>query len=93
MMVREIPCNSSFPCPQCERLSRAEIAPDASDFRCALCGSQTLVPPGAFDAAKLHRCLVCPSTDLFVRKDFPQRLGVTIVALGILGELRGVGLS
>jgi hypothetical protein len=28
------------------------------------------------------RCLACPSTDLFVRKDFPQRLGVAIVVAG-----------
>lgn len=29
---------------------------------------------------------MCPSTDLFVRKDFPQRLGVLIVAVGIIGS-------
>ncbi len=34
----------------------------------------------------MTRCLVCPSTDLFVRKDFPQRLGVLIVAVGIIGS-------
>lgn len=34
----------------------------------------------------MHRCLVCPSTDLFVRKDFPQKLGVLIVAVGIIGS-------
>ncbi len=27
---------------------------------------------------------MCPSTDLFVRKDFPQRLGVSIVVLGFI---------
>ena len=27
---------------------------------------------------------MCPSTELFVRKNFPQRLGVTIVGIGIL---------
>jgi hypothetical protein len=26
---------------------------------------------------------MCGSTDLFVRKDFPQRLGVTLVILGL----------
>lgn len=31
---------------------------------------------------QLRRCLVCPSTELFIRKNFPQRLGVTIVVLG-----------
>ena len=30
----------------------------------------------------MRRCLVCPSTELFVRKDFPQRLGVAIVIAG-----------
>jgi hypothetical protein len=34
----------------------------------------------------VRRCLVCPSTDLFLRKDFPQRLGVGIVTVGILAS-------
>ncbi|MCA9266694.1 MAG: hypothetical protein KDA60_22705 [Planctomycetales bacterium] len=28
--------------------------------------------------------MVCPSRELFVRKDFPQQLGVSIVVLGIV---------
>jgi hypothetical protein len=44
------------------------------------------IRPGALDAERLHRCLVCPSADLFVRKDFPQRLGVAIVTIGILAS-------
>lgn len=27
--------------------------------------------------------MACPSVELFVRKDFPQRLGVTIVGIGL----------
>ena len=30
----------------------------------------------------LQKCIACPSTELFVRKNFPQRLGVMIVAIG-----------
>jgi hypothetical protein len=78
--------NIEFLCPHCEQGSRAEISPDESDFRCARCGESILVPFGALDNEQLHRCLVCPSTDLFARKDFPQRLGVGIVALGILAS-------
>lgn len=78
--------NVDFQCPQCERPNRADASPDASDFRCAHCGAQSFIPPAALDAQQLHRCLICPSTDLFIRKDFPQRLGVAIVALGILGS-------
>jgi hypothetical protein len=29
---------------------------------------------------------VCPSTDLFARKDFPQRIGVMLVVLGFVGS-------
>ncbi len=78
--------NVEFQCPHCQRLSRAEISPDAAEFRCAHCGGQMPIPPGALDSEKIHRCLVCPSSDLFVRKDFPQRLGVTVVAIGILAS-------
>jgi hypothetical protein len=34
--------------------------------------------------AKLQECLVCGCRELFVRKDFSQRLGVTIVVIGLL---------
>jgi len=40
------------------------------------------VPQGAIADGRVRRCVVCPSTELFVRKDFPQRLGVAIVVLG-----------
>lgn len=53
---------------------------------CPHCQQAIGFPPGAFDGETLTRCLVCPSTDLFVRKDFPQRLGVGLVALGIVGS-------
>ena len=42
------------------------------------------MPKGAVSEAGLARCVVCPSDDLYLRKDFSQRLGVTIVALGIV---------
>ena len=32
---------------------------------------------------QLQQCLACPCVDLFVRKDFPQRLGVLIVVVGL----------
>ena len=35
-------------------------------------------------AQRVTRCLVCPSTELFVRKDFSQKLGVGIVVCGFI---------
>jgi hypothetical protein len=54
----------------------------ATCLTCASCAARFSVPEGAIDRGGLRRCLVCPGTDLFVRKDFPQKLGVGIVALG-----------
>jgi hypothetical protein len=43
---------------------------------------QLEVAEDALADGELQHCLVCPSVELFVRKDFPQRLGVAIVVLG-----------
>ena len=40
----------------------------------------------AIAGRRIKKCLVCPSTDLYVRKDFPQRLGVALVGVGIVGS-------
>ena len=53
---------------------------------CPKCGQSIADATDAFDDGRLRRCLACPSTDLFVRKDFPQRLGVAIVTVGIIAS-------
>jgi hypothetical protein len=53
---------------------------------CPECHRPIRLPAGAVDGGRLSRCLVCPSVDLFVRKDFPQRLGVGLVVLGVVGS-------
>jgi len=76
----------TFPCAACETTVRAEIDPDGEESRqiaCSECGRAIEVPADAVHDGKLDRCPVCPSRDLFIRKDFPQQLGVTIVAIGL----------
>jgi hypothetical protein len=41
---------------------------------------------GAIAGNQIKRCLVCPSRDLFARKDFPQRLGVSLVIFGFVAS-------
>jgi len=77
--------NVTFACPKCERANRAATDGDAP-LRCDHCGRAFQIPAGAYEDGRLRRCLVCPSTDLYVRKDFPQRLGVALVAVGIVGS-------
>ena len=72
----------SYSCPRCEQASETDVSTDGQPVVCAHCALELVPPPDAWREAALTRCLVCPSTDLFVRKDFPQRLGVAIVAAG-----------
>jgi hypothetical protein len=72
----------TFRCPHCDRLVEQSLAPLPEELGCAACAARWRVPTDAWMDGKLRRCLVCPSRDLFVRKDFSQRLGVTIVVAG-----------
>jgi hypothetical protein len=78
--------NVTFRCPQCEATVRSRLAEHSTQLSCGHCGRQLSVPPDAVSAGRISRCLVCPSTDLFARKDFPQRLGVGLVVLGFIGS-------
>jgi DNA-directed RNA polymerase subunit RPC12/RpoP len=78
--------NITFACPRCGATSRAEFAAETREIGCRHCGRQLAVPREAVDGRRVRRCLVCPSTDLYVRKDFPQRLGVALVGVGIVGS-------
>jgi hypothetical protein len=65
---------------------RAALANDAIEIGCSHCGQHIKVPAGAISGGQIHRCLVCPSTELYARKDFPQRLGVALVIAGFIGS-------
>ncbi len=78
--------NITFPCPKCEAHDRTDIQPGDTSFACRHCGQTISIPLAAIDHGEVQRCLACPSNDLFVRKDFPQRLGVALVAVGVIGS-------
>lgn len=81
--------NVTYVCPECDQVSRVELEGPRGpidEVPCAHCGHRLAVPPGALADGRLERCVVCPSTDLYVRKDFSQRLGVAIVILGIVAS-------
>ena len=71
-----------FICPSCRGTQSIEFDASTTDINCPDCNGQVRVTPDAVQDETMDRCLVCPSTELFVRKNFPQRLGVTIVVLG-----------
>jgi DNA-directed RNA polymerase subunit RPC12/RpoP len=78
--------NVTFACPSCNAGVRQAVDAATSALACPHCGQEIKLPPGSIEGDRVTRCLVCPSTDLFARKDFPQRVGVLIVAVGIVGS-------
>ncbi|MCE9554912.1 MAG: hypothetical protein K8T91_16280 [Planctomycetes bacterium] len=82
------PMMTSLECPQCQ--ATASVPEGAMSVGEAE-GKDQVAPSQKGRRAsshwQLHRCLVCPSRDLFVRKDFPQRLGIAIVVVGFAGFL------
>jgi hypothetical protein len=76
--------NVTFRCPHCDQIGRAEFDTTTHELACPNCPAKWPIPAGAVTPEKLHQCLVCPSTELFIRKDFSQKLGVAIVVLGFV---------
>ncbi|MFM7076979.1 MAG: hypothetical protein ACKO5R_07330 [Planctomycetaceae bacterium] len=87
----------AYACPSCDAPVRLDDVESLAVLCCGRCGTALEVPPDGFTAAeggprRLARCLVCPSTDLFLRKDFPQRLGVGIVVVGFVASCVAWGM-
>ncbi|MDP7020646.1 MAG: hypothetical protein QGG36_32975 [Pirellulaceae bacterium] len=78
--------NITYICPACEQTVRTHFAASDEALTCGRCEVEMSIPPQAVESENVTRCLACPSTELFVRKDFPQRLGVTIIVAGFVGS-------
>lgn len=44
--------------------------------------ANSLEPDSTPNKSKLNRCLICGNNELFIRKDFSQRLGLLIIFIG-----------
>ena len=75
--------NITFLCRQCDRPARIEILDESQDFGCPHC-ERRYEWRTHFQDDRLDGCPVCGCRELYVRKNFSQRLGVAIVALGVL---------
>jgi hypothetical protein len=78
--------NVTYNCPNCHRTTRAQFTAESHDIACTHCQQQITVPEAAVIGRQINRCLICPSKELFARKDFPQRLGVALVIIGFVGS-------
>jgi hypothetical protein len=76
--------NVTFRCPHCDQTERIDFSADSREIACPQCHTRLSIPDSATREGQLWRCLVCPSTELFIRKDFSQSLGVAIVVVGVV---------
>lgn len=90
----------AYACPTCGTTVTHDHVEDLSALVCPACQATLPIPAeaitrcdsGGSGAFRLRRCLVCPSTELFRRKDFPQRLGVGIVVAGLAASCVAWGM-
>lgn len=73
--------NVTFSCPECEARNNAELAAGA-DVACRHCDWRRAVPADVAASDRLAACAICRCPHLYVRKDFPARLGLGIVVVG-----------
>jgi hypothetical protein len=90
----------TYACPVCGTTVTHSEVETLPALVCTACQASLPIPADAIartDAAaagplRLRRCLICPSTELFRRKDFPQRLGVGIVVAGLAASCVAWGM-
>lgn len=73
-----------FQCPSCEHSRLSEVGLESGSLDCEGCHWSREIRPEDLAAGRPQRCLVCGCDDLWRQKDFPQRLGVAMVALGAI---------
>ena len=78
--------NVTYACSSCDAAVCQEFDEQTERLACPACGGEIELPDGAVAGERVRRCLACPSHDLYMRKDFPQRLGVLLVGIGIVGS-------
>jgi hypothetical protein len=78
--------NVTFRCPQCDRSVRCRFDQETSALICPVCGWTRPLTHQAVVDGRVIQCLVCSCKELFVRKDFNQRLGIAIIVSGFIAS-------
>jgi hypothetical protein len=70
-------------CEACERIRDAELG--AVDGRSVCeCAAGVDLNSAAVTDGRLERCPACGTADLYLQKDFPERLGLVLTAAGVI---------
>ena len=78
--------NVSFACRNCEQPVHSELEATSTQLLCTSCNEAIPVADADYSGESLRTCLICGCQELYVRKDFPQRLGIAIVVCGFVAS-------
>ena len=73
-----------FQCPSCDSQNYQEAAAQKRNLSCADCDWSREFPAADLEGETPQRCLACGNEDLWRQKDFPQGLGLLMVAAGAI---------
>lgn len=77
--------NVTFACPECDTTSRVPLL-GTDRVSCSACEWSRPLDSRVADTQGVEQCVVCGCQELFLRKNFSQRLGVTIVVLAAVAS-------
>lgn len=70
-------------CPACLGIAKMSDIAMQSLLECH-CGQTKPIDRAAICDYRIDRCPLCGTGDLYIQKDFPQRIGVAVVAAGVV---------
>jgi hypothetical protein len=76
------PMELTYECRDCQAVNRVSGVEAASTLTCQGCRRVRDVAPGSLSGGTLEACAVCATEDLYIQKDFPHVLGLSIVMAG-----------
>jgi hypothetical protein len=74
----------TYECLGCHAVNRVERVEQRAALECRVCKAPRGVHREAFQDGALCACAVCATEDLYVQKDFPHVLGLSIVVVGFV---------
>jgi hypothetical protein len=73
------------PTKSCRHYCETAVDAETREVRCPACGRSSHWNTGAMPSGMLKRCPLCDCEEMFVRKNFPQRVGLLmVVAVGLV---------
>lgn len=72
-----------YECNKCGREVRANDVTDENSLVCS-CGERGQFLPDAIRDHKICRCPLCGTDELYLQKDFPERVGLALVVIAFI---------